>query len=101
MVATLERPAPMRRQFDVDAYHRMGQAGILAPEDRVELIGGEILEMAPIGSGHAGKTIRLTDLMARVVADGRVMVAVQSPLRLDRENEPQPDLMPGYALRHR
>jgi Uma2 family endonuclease len=90
----LDRPeAPTRRRFDVVAYHRMAETGILAPEDRVELIDGEVIEMAPIGSAHAGTTNRLTSLVGRLAADGHVVASVQSPLRLDPFNEPQPDLM--------
>ena len=87
MQAILDRPEiPTRRRFDVDAYHRMAETGILAPEDRVELIDGEIVEMAPIGAPHRGKVDRLTSLVARVVADGQVIVRVQGALRLDRRN---------------
>ena len=94
MQATLDRPAtPSRRRFDVDAYHRMAETGILAPEDRVELIDGEVIGLAPIGAAHGGKVDRLTSLVARIVAEGRVIVRVRGPLRLDRRNEPQPDLM--------
>ena len=89
-----DRPEiPTRRRFDVDAYYRMAETGILSPKDRVELIDGEIIEMAPIGSAHGGKVNRLTSLVARLAADGRVIASVQSPLRLDPYNEPQPDLM--------
>ena len=94
MQATLDcRDVPIRRRFDVDAYYRMADTGILAPKDRVELIDGEIVEMAPIGSAHSGTTNRLTGLVGRLAADGRVVASVQSPLRLDPFNEPQPDLM--------
>ena len=37
---------------------------------RVELIEGESVDMAPIGSAHGGRR-GLTSLVARVVADGR------------------------------
>jgi Uma2 family endonuclease len=94
MQAILDRPeTPTRRRFDVDAYHRMAEAGILAPNDRVELIDGEIVEMAPIGAAHGGMTNRLTRLVAQAVADGRVLASIQGPLHLDKHDEPQPDLM--------
>jgi Uma2 family endonuclease len=94
MQLELDRPvSPPRRRFDVAYHHRMAETGILAPEDRVELIDGEIVEMAPIGSAHGGTTDCLTSLVARAVAEGRVQLRVQGPLRLDPFNEPQPDLL--------
>jgi Uma2 family endonuclease len=94
MQAILDRPfTPTRRRFDVDAYYRMAEVGILSPKDRVELIDGEIIEMAPIGAPHGGKVDRLTSLVARIVAEGQAIARVQGPLRLDHRNEPQPDLM--------
>lgn len=94
MQTTLERPeAPVRHRFDVDDYYRMAEVGILSREDRVELIEGGIVDMAPIGSAHGGTVVALTELVARAVADGKVLVSVQGPLRLDPHNEPQPDLM--------
>jgi Uma2 family endonuclease len=74
----------------VDDYHRMGEAGILHEDDRVELIDGELIERAPIGQGHAATVNRLT--RALVMAFGeRAIVSVRNPVRLDRSNEPQPD----------
>jgi Uma2 family endonuclease len=90
----LERQqAPARHRLDVGAYYKMAEAGILMPSDRVELIGGEIFDMTPIGSARARKTNRLNRLFARAAADGLALVSVQSPLRLDAYNEPEPDLM--------
>ncbi|MEL7476360.1 MAG: Uma2 family endonuclease, partial [Cyanobacteria bacterium J06555_12] len=48
------------RQFTVDEYYRMAEAGILTPDDRVELIEGEIVQMSPMGSRHAACIKRLT-----------------------------------------
>jgi Uma2 family endonuclease len=94
MQTILERPEPaLRHRFDVDAYHRMAETGILSAEGRVELIEGEIVDMAPIGSTHGGTVVGLTEMVARTVADGKVLASMQGPLRLDRHNEPQPDLM--------
>jgi Uma2 family endonuclease len=90
----LERQqAPTRHRLDVGAYYKMAEAGILTRNDRVELIDGEIFDMVPIGSAHAGKTNRLNWLFARAAADGLALVSVQAPLRLDAYNEPEPDVM--------
>ena len=94
MGESLERPqAPARHRLDVDAYYKMAEAGILTRDDRVELIDGEIIDLNPIGSPHAGKTNRLARLFAKAAADGHVLTSVQNPLRLDAYNEPEPDLM--------
>ena len=81
-----------RHRFDVDEFARMGEAGIFTEDDRVELIDGEIREMTPIGSPHAGMVNRLTELLVTRLA-GRANVIVQNPIRLDRHTEPQPDLV--------
>jgi Uma2 family endonuclease len=81
----------LTRRFTVEEYHRMAQAGILSEDDRVELIEGEIVEMAAIGSRHAGCVNRLLRLIHPRAAE-RAVVSVQNPVRLGRHSEPQPDL---------
>lgn len=82
----------LKRRFTVDEYHRMGVAGILKPDDRVELIDGEIVQMSPIGSRHAACVAFLTQLFVTAVGR-RAIVQVQNPVRLGDRSEPQPDLM--------
>jgi Uma2 family endonuclease len=79
------------RRFTVDEYYRMTEAGILGVGERVELIDGEIVQMAAIGSRHAGCVKRLNRLFVRGVED-RAIVQVQDPVRLSDLSEPQPDL---------
>ncbi len=81
----------LRRRFTVDEYQRMGQVGILGEDDRLELLEGEIVEMAPIGSRHQAAVDRLTRLFSNQVADG-AMVRVQGPIQLGGDSEPQPDV---------
>jgi Uma2 family endonuclease len=81
----------VRRRFTVHDYHRMGEAGILHEDDRVELIEGEIVEMAAIGTRHFACVNGLTRLLVRGVGDAAI-VSVQNPVRLDEHTEPQPDL---------
>jgi len=81
-----------RRQFTVDDYYRMAEAGILGEDDRVELIEGEIVQMAPIGSRHAAVVDRITTLFAHLAATKEVIIRIQSPIRLSDLTEPQPDV---------
>ena len=83
---------PARRKLDVEAYHRMAEVGIFAPDERVELIDGEILQRVPIGSEHGGLTSRLARRFVLAVGD-RAVVNTTSPLCVDDRSEPQPDLM--------
>ena len=82
---------PTRHRLDVEAYYRMAEAGILGPDDRVELIGGEIIDMAPIGQDHAATVNALTRAIV-LACGGRAIVSVRNSVRLDRFNAPQPDV---------
>lgn len=86
-----------KRLFTVSEYEQMTQAGIFADDDRVELIDGEIFEMAPIGSRHAACVRRLRLLLSQQLGD-RALVDTQNPVYLHDRSEPQPDVV---LLRHR
>ena len=81
----------IRRRFTVNEYNLMAQAGILHEDDRVELLEGEIVEMAAIGSRHAACVNRLNRILSEGLG-GRAIVSVQNPVRLGEHSEPQPDL---------
>jgi Uma2 family endonuclease len=78
--------------FTVREFHRMAQSGVFSEDDRVELLAGEILEMTPIGSRHAGCVNYLNHMLAAQLGSS-VIVSVQNPLVLDDSSEPQPDLL--------
>jgi Uma2 family endonuclease len=84
--------AATRRKLTADEYDRMGEAGILHEDERVELIDGEILEMPPISDDHIGGVHSLTAIFGRRLGD-RAIVSVQNPFRLSDYSEPQPDLL--------
>lgn len=90
MSSPIQEP-PHRHAYSVDDYYRMAETGILRSGDRVELIKGEIIDMAPIGSRHAAAVTRIGQALHRVVAV-QAIVATQNPVRLDRYSEPQPDI---------
>ncbi len=82
---------PNRRLFNVDEYYRMGDAGIFHPEERTELIEGEIFTMAPIGIGHAACVSRIHRKVADLFAE-KAFVRVQQPVQLFGESNLQPDI---------
>lgn len=83
-------PVP-RHRLTLDAYHRLREAGILGETDRIELLDGQLIDMAPIGPRHALSVDALTELLVPAVA-GRAGVRVQNPIELDARTEPQPDI---------
>jgi Uma2 family endonuclease len=82
-----------RRRFTVDDYDLMAEAGILHEDDRVELIDGEIVQMAAIGLRHMASVDETTHRLVRLLPTDDLRVSVQNPIRLGRRDEPQPDLM--------
>jgi Uma2 family endonuclease len=82
---------PTRHKLSVEDYHRLGEVGILSEDSRVELLEGELIEMAPIGGPHMAVVNRLTRLFVLAIGDLGV-VSVQNPVRLPPHSEPQPDV---------
>jgi Uma2 family endonuclease len=80
-----------RRLFTVDEYHRMAEAGVFRPDERVELIDGEIVEMSPIGRRHANCVNNLNRLLVTRLGE-RAIVSPQNPVQISVRSEPQPDL---------
>lgn len=81
----------LRRHFSVEDYYRMAAAGLFGPDDRVELVEGEVIEMSPIGSRHAACVGRLTELLRSLPREVAILW-VQNPVRLDDYSEPVPDV---------
>jgi Uma2 family endonuclease len=81
----------VRHAFTVHEWHRMGDAGLFGEDARLELLDGEVIEMAPIGSPHGGCVNRLTRLLVTLLGEGAV-VAPQNPVVLNEISEPHPDI---------
>ena len=80
-----------RHRLTVADYQRLGDCGILPEDTHVELIEGEIFDMAPIGSRHAGSVKHLARLLMNAVKD-QAVVSVQDPVVLGESSEPEPDV---------
>lgn len=102
MDTTVRATEVRRHAFSVDEYHRMEKSGLFVTRPRVELVDGEVLEMAAMGSGHVVCVMELTRLLRDAVGS-RAVVSVQLPLRLDDRSEPEPDaaLLAAPATRYR
>ena len=79
-------------RFSVEEYHKLGEAGILEEDDRVELLDGEIILMAPIGKHHANSVRRLLNRLVKLLGD-LCLVDCQNAVILDDFSEPQPDIL--------
>jgi Uma2 family endonuclease len=86
----LSRYQVRRHRLTVADYHRLGEARVLGEDDRVELLEGQLVDMAPIGPRHALAVDALTELLVMAAA-GQAVVRVQNPIVLDDGSEPQPD----------
>ena len=84
-------PAREKRKFTVAEYYRMAEVGILHHTERVELLDGEIIVMAPMGERHANGVRRIDRALHRALGD-MAIISVQCPLRLDDYSEPEPDV---------
>jgi Uma2 family endonuclease len=89
MSTTLEYP--QKHPISAEEYLRMGEADVFASDARLELIEGEIIEMAPIGGPHLARVNKLNRLFVERSGD-RAIVSVQNPLVISERSVPQPDL---------
>ena len=72
---------PTRHKLSVDDFERLGAAGILPEDSRIELIEGDLIDMPPIGTGHMSVTNRLNRMLVLRAGDDAI-VSVAHPMRL-------------------
>jgi Uma2 family endonuclease len=80
-------------RFTTDEYHRLGEAGILDEDDRVELLNGDLVVREPVGGDHRTLVDSLTILFANRIGQDRYRIGIQNPISLDPHSEPQPDVV--------
>jgi len=81
---------PTHYKLTVEDFYKLGEIGILNNESRVELIEGELIEMAPIGPPHLRGVNRITKLLVLAAGD-QAEISVQNPILLPPYSVPQPD----------
>jgi Uma2 family endonuclease len=87
------------RQFDADEYIAMAEAGAFESQSRVELIGGYVIDMSPVGPAHNYVTMRLIELFSPLAS--RFKLCVQGTLKIDKGNVFDPDFMLLHPRKYR
>ena len=83
---------PQPRLFTIDEYIALAEAGILGPEERVELIDGVVITMPPIGNSH-NASVDKSNRNLVISVGTRGIVRTQGSIALNDRTMPQPDLV--------
>ncbi len=79
------------RPITIDDYHRMMETGIIHEGERIELISGQIFNMAAKGTRHTVATTRLLRELLAFIGQ-RAIVRCQEPITMPDNSEPEPDI---------
>ncbi len=78
------------KRFSIAEYHRLTELGFLTENDRVELIKGQIIQMAAKGTAHEVCLTRLLRELTKLLSE-RAILRCQSPIVMPTDSEPEPD----------
>ncbi len=92
MVTAIKEQSLLRKAFTVEEFYKLSEVGIIKADERVELIEGDIIEMAAIGTRHAGCVNFFNDIFTEPKIKKTALVLVQNPILLNNYSQPQPDI---------
>jgi Uma2 family endonuclease len=81
-----------RPPLSVEEFEALAKSEGWDEDTRVELLDGEVVWRSPINDPHAACVKRLNRLFNRHYAQHQMLVSVQDPIRIERYDEPQPDV---------
>ncbi len=84
--------AATRRKFTIEEYHQLVDLGFFTENDRIELIRGEIIEMAPKRTPHSVCNSLLWKQLYNLIEE-QAEIRVQEPIVLPSNSEPEPDVV--------
>lgn len=84
--------AVTRKKFTIDEYHKLLDLGFFSENDRIELIRGEIIEMAPKRTPHSVCNSLLWKQLYELIGK-QAEIRVQEPITLAYNSEPEPDVV--------
>ncbi len=79
------------RLWNVREYHSLMEKGVLNPEERIELIQGQLITMSPKGTLHTSATRRISKTLSISLAN-KAAIYTQDPIQLNDYSEPEPDV---------
>lgn len=80
------------KRFTITEYHRLIELGFLTEDDQVELIRGELMQMAAKGTRHSVCNTKLYQELYELIK-GKAVVRGQEPIILPHDSEPEPDVV--------
>jgi Uma2 family endonuclease len=93
MTATFERPTDIEpHRFTVDEFQKLYEAGVFPPEQRFQLIAGEVYFMAAMGAAHAQAITVLTELLV-INYSFHAKISSQVPITIWNDSQPEPDFI--------
>ncbi len=81
-----------RYRLTVDDFEKIGKIGIFKEDDRIELVEGDLIKMAPIGQKHLGVVLWLDRKFNAALSPSSALISVQNPIRLNKHSELYPDV---------
>jgi Uma2 family endonuclease len=81
---------PPTRAITVSEFQQMWETGILKPDERIELIDGDLVMIPPMNAPHASIVARVTDVLQRLRQ--RALIWAQLPLVTSERSQPLPDV---------
>ncbi|WP_457625685.1 Uma2 family endonuclease [Persephonella sp.] len=91
-------PESFRYRFKVKDLEKMYEAGIFKPDEKVELINGEVIKLSPIGLKHALVVDSLVEIFSELLQSRKELkekysLRVQNPIYISTQNLPESDIV--------
>jgi Uma2 family endonuclease len=91
VLETKQDTGPAVRRWTAADYERAAEAGVFGPEERLELVYGEIYQMSPQNATHSTVVGLVGDALTAAIP-GDHCVRIQMPLSLGASSVPEPDV---------
>ncbi len=90
----IQKPQPYR--FTIKDLQKMYEIGLFKPEEKIELINGELVMMAPIGFRHAKTIEKLERIFYKILSEknlfGKFVIWTQNPIKKNEKDLLYPDI---------